>query len=783
MKNTENYSLHYWLGALLLALLCSTVAEAAVIQAELENELAVRAPHEEMAVIISMSDKVNPRLFKVRNKRQHDPEHVRALRQRAVITQAPVKRFLEGRGGKRIRELWVINGIAVKVRADAIRDLASRPGIESVRLDTLLQAPAVSQGSTAIPEWNLLAVQAPELWSLGYAGSGVVVAGMDTGVDVNHPDLASSWRGGSNSWYDPHGEHLTPFDLNGHGTQTMGIMVGGAMGGTSIGVAPGARWTAVKLFNDAGQAAYSDIHLAFQWLLDPDGDAATADAPDVVNASWYLSGTTGQCFSEFNPDMENLKAAGIALVFAAGNSGPAPLSSVSPANNLAGFSAGAVDSSLSIASFSSRGVSPCDGGIYPKMVSPGVNINTSDLSFGGLPLYAMVSGTSYAAPHAAGVMALLTGAFPAASVADIETALTQSALDLGIAGPDNSYGYGITHARAAYDRLQAATNQPPVAADDSATAAQRSSAPYPAVIINVLTNDTDPDAPANTIDPATVFLTTVPDQGGWAVANPDGTISYRPKAGFSGTETFRYKVRDTLGLASVSAAFVRVSVAAPPPSANRPPLLLDDAATAPLRTAGVAYPAVIVNVLANDSDPDAPANTINPATVFLTTTPDQGGWAVANPDGTISYRPRAGFSGLETFRYKVRDTLGLASVSAAFVRVTVTAGPIAANQPPLLADDAASAPLRTAGIPYPAVIVDVLSNDADPDAPANAIDPATVFLTTVPDHGGWAVANPDGTISYRPKAGFSGTETFRYKVRDTLGLAPDSGAFVRVPVL
>ncbi len=91
--------------------------------------------------------------------------------------------------------------------------------------------------------------------------------------------------------------------------------------------------------------------------------------------------------------------------------------------------------------------------------------------------------------------------------------------------------------------------------------------------------------------------------------------------------------------------------------------------------------------------------------------------------------------------------------------------------------------MRTAGVTYPAVIVNVLSNDADPDAPANAIDPATVFLTTVPDQGGWAVANPDGTISYRPKAGFSGTETFRYKVRDTLGLAPDSGAFVRVPVL
>ncbi len=786
MKSTENDRLVVWGGALLLALLCSATVEAAVIDAGLENELAVRAPYEEIPVIISLADKVNPRLFKTRNRKEHDPEHVRALRQKAALTQAPVRRFLEGRGGKRMRELWAINGIAVKVRADAIRALASRPGIESIRLDALLQAPAVSQGSMVIPEWNLLAVQAPDLWSLGHNGSGIVVAGMDTGVDLNHPDLAGSWRGGSNSWYDPHGEHLMPFDLNGHGTQTMGVMVGGSLGGTAIGVAPGARWTAVKLFNDAGQAAYSDIHLAFQWLLDPDGDPATADAPDVVNASWYLAGTTGQCFSEFNPDMENLKAAGIALVLAAGNSGPAPMTSVSPANNLAGFSIGAVDSSLTISSFSSRGVSPCDGGIYPKITSPGANINTADLSFGGLPLYAVVSGTSYAAPHTAGVMALLAGAFPAASVAEIENALLQSAQDLGVAGPDNSYGYGMTHARAAYDRLLSAANRPPVTSGDSAAAPHRGSTPYPAVLISVLANDSDPDAPANSIDPATLFLTTVPDKGGWAVANPDGSISYRPKAGFSGLETFRYKVRDTLGLVSSSSALVQVSVAAAPVSANQPPLPADDAASAPLRTAGISYPAVLINVLANDSDPDAPANSIDPATVFLTTVPDKGGWAVANPDGSISYRPKAGFSGVETFRYKVRDTLGLASVSAAFVRISVTSAPVAVNQPPLLADDAGVAPLRTAGISYPAVMINVSANDADPDTatdPNNRIDPATLFLTTVPDHGGWAVANPDGSIAYRPRAGFSGTETFRYKLRDTLGLAPDSGAYVRVSVL
>ncbi|MFA5240776.1 MAG: S8 family serine peptidase [Sulfuricella sp.] len=659
MNKGEKFRLHCLAGTALLAWLGGSMAGAAVLDAGLENELSVRASYEEIPVIISLSDKVNPRLFKVRNRHQHDPEHVRALRQKAALTQAPVKRFLEDRGGKRMRELWAINGIAVKVRADAIRALASRPGIESIRLDAQLQAPVVTLGAAALPEWNLGAVQAPELWSLGHTGSNVVIASMDTGVDPNHPDLANNWRGGNNSWYDPHGEHLVPFDLNGHGTQTMGIMVGGSVGGTAIGVAPDARWAAVKLFNDAGQAAYSDIHLAFQWLLDPDGDPATADAPDVVNASWGLAGTTGQCFAEFNPDMENLKAAGIALVFAAGNDGPAPMSSVSPANNPAGFAAGAVDSTLTIAGFSSRGVSPCDGGIYPKMTSPGVNVNTSDLSFGGLPLYAVVSGTSYAAPHTAGVMALLAGAFPGASVADIEGALLQGALDLGVAGPDNSYGYGITHARAAYDLLLAAANQRPVAGNDAYPMIQGGTLQVNAP--GVLANDSDPDGTALTA------LLLSPPASGSLTLNAGGSFSFTPAAAFTGIAHFTYQAQDSKGAVS-DPATVSLSV-----TANRPPITADDAASAPLR-GKAPYPAVVINVLANDYDLDTaidPANTINPARVFITSPPNKGGWAAVNADGTLSYRPKAGFSGVETLRYKARDTLGLASNPGAYVRITV----------------------------------------------------------------------------------------------------------------
>jgi len=733
-------------GALLLACLAGTAA-AAVVDPELEAELKKRAPQEEVAVIVSLADKVNLKLFKLNKGRTKvDPTLIKALRTRAATTQAPIKQFLQNKGGKNLKELWAVNGIAVKLRADAVKALASQAGIDRIKLDAILQAPAVTLGTPVAAEWNLSTVQAPDLWALGHTGIGVVVASLDTGVDVNHPDLAPKYRGGANSWFDPHGEHLAPYDMNGHGTQTTGIMVGGAAGGTAIGVAPDARWIAVKLFNDAGFATYSDIHLAFQWLLDPDSDPTTADAPDVVNASWGLGGATGQCVTEFNLDIEQLKAAGIAVVFAAGNDGPAPMTDVSPANNPAGYSAGAVDNTLTIAGFSSRGQSACDGTTYPELVAPGVNVNTSDLSFGGMPLYATVSGTSYAAPHTAGVMALLAGAFPTNTVADIEGALTLGAQDLGVAGPDNSYGNGLTQAKAAYDRLAAQNNRPPMAAGDSY--AMIAGGTLSRAAPGVLANDSDPEA-----KPLTAVLDT-PSAQGSATLNPDGSFSFTPAAGFTGNASFAYTAQDDFGTASTPAT---VSIAV---TANRAPATLDDTATAPVRGTAT-YPAVILNVLANDADPDTaidPANVVNPATVFLTTAPDNGGTASANADGTIAYRPKAGFSGVETFRYKVRDSLGLASNPGAFVRVTVSAS----NAPPTAVAETYTTPQ---GTPLTVAAPGVLANDSDPDG-----NPITAVLVT-PSPDGTVTLNPDGSFSFAPAAAFTGTTNFSYQAVDNQGAA------------
>lgn len=629
-------------------------AQAAVIAPELAAELAGRAPHEEIAVIVSLTDKLDPSQFKLADRSQRDTRLVQALKEKAAATQGPHRVFLQNNGARRLRELWVINGLAVTARASVIRQLASRPGIERISLDSVLKAPVTTAGSAAPPEWNLNTVHAPELWALGHSGAGMVVANMDTGVDAAHPDLAAQWRGGGNSWYDPHGEHAVPYDSTGHGTQTMAIMVGGSAGGTAIGVAPGARWIATKLYNDAGFANYSDIHVAFQWLLDPDADLGTVDAPDVVNASWGLIGTAGQCIIEFSADIDVLKTAGIAIAFAAGNDGPAPLTSLSPANNPPGFSTGAIDAALAVASFSSRGPSACDGTVYPKLVAPGVNINTADLSFGGLPLYVTVSGTSFAAPHAAGAMALLLGAFPSTGVAQLEAALIQSAHDLGVAGEDNSYGHGLTDVQAAYQLLStAAPNQAPAASNDawsmSAGATLDVAAP------GVLGNDSDADG-----DGLTAVLANGTASGSLAL-NADGSFSYTPNAGFAGTDSFTYRASD--GVLQSSSATVSITVN---PVVNTPPLAVNDSATAAMRkTAG--YTPKRISVLANDSDPDG---SLDPASVSIAAAPDKGGTLTVNTDGTVSYTPKLKFRGTETFKYTVRDQAGALS-NAATVTVNV----------------------------------------------------------------------------------------------------------------
>jgi serine protease AprX len=441
---------------MMISCVSSSAALAGKIHPVLGAELQALNTEDEVSVIVHLTEQQDIKQFKGNDKKIYRSWLKRSLKDKADKSQKQLKKFLQQKNGRKIIPFWIVNAIAVTLRAGDIDELVSQPGVESVQLDGFIYQPQPLAANASAPEWNLSAINAPEFWAMGHTGAGVVIAGMDTGVDAAHQDLISKWRGGSNSWYDPNGEHATPYDKNGHGTQTMGVMVGGEAGGSAIGVAPGASWIAVKLFNDLGVASASAIHLGFQWLLDPDDDPNTDDLPDVVNNSWGFGELTDQCLSEFQPDIQILRAAGVAVVFSAGNGGPNSFTSISPANNQGSFAVGSVDDALNIAASSSRGPSACNGDIYPEIVSPGVNIKTTDLTFGGLfpDSYTYVSGTSIAAPHTSGAMALLLNASPQLTVDELESSLAQSAADLGNFGWDNDYGNGLVDVVAAYNLIQ-----------------------------------------------------------------------------------------------------------------------------------------------------------------------------------------------------------------------------------------------------------------------------------------------------------------------------------------
>ncbi|MCL4561969.1 MAG: S8 family serine peptidase [Chloroflexi bacterium] len=431
------------------------------ISPELQAALAAGMPDDMHTVVVTL--RIQAALSKIGgpDRNANLRAVVKTLQATAQAAQKTIISWLRARQSQGLvvsyLPLWVFNGLSVTATAATIVDLASLPDVRSIVADEI-SAETSALPDTALAEQNLAVINAPALWDLGWHGQGMVVASMDTGVDLSHPDLSAQWRGGMNSWYDPYGQHpSSPVDLSGHGTWTMGVMVGDSSGGSAIGVAPQAKWIAVKIFNDQGGATATAIHQGFQWLIDPDGNPDSVDAPNVVNNSWTLSGPG--CDLQFQLDLQALRVAGILPVFAAGNFGPSGSTSVSPANYPEALAVGATDNVDNLYLYSSRGPSSCGESlsIYPEIVAPGVDIRTTDL-YG---FYTNTTGTSIAAPQVSGGLALLLSAFPNAS-ADLQSAaLAGSAVDLGPAGPDNDVGYGRLDIMAAYQWLQNAGNASP----------------------------------------------------------------------------------------------------------------------------------------------------------------------------------------------------------------------------------------------------------------------------------------------------------------------------------
>lgn len=356
-----------------------------------------------------------------------------------------------------VRAFWASPVIALDARPDLIIELAQHPDVAQVRRDAriaLASPPFVEAAAPAdVLPWHLALINVgPAQQALGLDGTGVVVANLDTGVDWQHPALLTKYRGYRGrlpaihygNWHVSTNEgYLYPGDGYGHGTHTMGTIVGDDGEGHRVGVAPGARWIAVKIFNNAGYTLESWVHDAFQWIIAPEGDPALA--PDIVSNSW---GSDVGSDERFRPDVRALRAAGILPVFSAGNDGPFAATVGSPASFPEAFAVGAVDGEKLVARFSSRGPSYW-GEIKPEIAAPGVNI-VSSFPGGG---YRSADGTSMAAPHVAGVAALLLQADPTLTPDQLEVLLTGTAEPLGSVVPNQATGWGLVNAYAAGMRV------------------------------------------------------------------------------------------------------------------------------------------------------------------------------------------------------------------------------------------------------------------------------------------------------------------------------------------
>ncbi|MBK8906256.1 MAG: S8 family serine peptidase [Anaerolineaceae bacterium] len=411
----------------------------------------------------------------------------------AQQTQAPLLQQLAEMGVTELRPFWITNMVWVRGNWNTLTAVAQRSDVAylyanpQVALEVLPPEPEVGFSETAVTaiEWNISHIRADAVWSAGFTGQGVVIGGQDTGYDWDHPALINQYRGwnGSSanhaySWHDAIHVANTlcpanspePCDDFGssHGTHTMGTMVGNDLSPTAVGwpnaaanatgVAPGARWIGCRNMNSGigSPASYTECYEWFVAPYPPGGNPMTdgdpSQAPHVINNSWGCPPAEGCSPGILETVVNNVRAAGIVTVHSAGNSGPGCSTVDDPAGTYpASFTVGATDSFDTIASFSSRGPSAFDGGLKPDISAPGVNIRSTIRGGGYAGGY---NGTSMAAPHVAGLVALLISANPglAGNVDSIEAILQGTAVprttaqgcggDTSTSVPNHVYGYG-----------------------------------------------------------------------------------------------------------------------------------------------------------------------------------------------------------------------------------------------------------------------------------------------------------------------------------------------------
>ncbi len=346
------------------------------------------------------------------------------LTSHALNSQADLRQSLDSLGVA-YTPYYLVNALEVRGGLITRLWLAARPEVERIMPSPVLrpitespELPSQVASAPSTPQWNLTNIGADRVWQeFGARGQGIIIGQSDSGVQWDHPELQDSYLGhaGNHSgyWLDPWRSTSEPVDAGGHGTHTLGSVLG-----NSTGVAPAAQWFAcANLHRNLGNPALYLDCMQFMLAPYPQGGDALADgrpgqSAHVLNNSWGCPETFEGCDPEsLLAAVQALRAAGIFVVVSAGNSGP-DCSTVEdvPAIYDEVFSVGAVDQGNHISSFSSTGPVLADGSgrVKPDIVAPGVDVLSAVPGNG----YAINSGTSMAGPHVAGVVALLWSANP-----------------------------------------------------------------------------------------------------------------------------------------------------------------------------------------------------------------------------------------------------------------------------------------------------------------------------------------------------------------------------------
>jgi subtilisin family serine protease len=344
-----------------------------------------------------------------------------------ALREQAVRELLSRHGASQAEALPLIHGmVAYLPNAAAARALEREAGVLSVEDDIVIHAlakPAPVPVAQAVP-WGVLRILAPVVWGVT-TGDPVKVGIIDTGIDVSHPDLSGNLKGGVSCV--AYASKYT--DDNGHGTHVAGIVAAVDNGYGVVGVAPQADLYAIKVLDRRGSGYLSDIIRGMDW--------AVVNGMHVVN----MSLGTNTYSAAFALAAERMARAGVVQVAAAGNDGPGADTVDYPGAFPHVLAVGATASNDVIASFSSRGA-------QVAVAAPGVSIHSTYKN----GAYATLSGTSMAASHVTGTVALvLTRSVGTWDVDgdgrwdpdELGTCLRRTSLDRGPTGSDTAYGAGL----------------------------------------------------------------------------------------------------------------------------------------------------------------------------------------------------------------------------------------------------------------------------------------------------------------------------------------------------